>query len=469
MPKRGGAASSVGGTKKKAAPSVKAEPSTTGASAPSAPAARRRRSKESGEDVAQPAYKCRRCNRLPDGKAGGWYATTQHYDRKSGKAIDMPTGDKCAQCGDLHARGFSHMSWESFCDLCSEAEFSTCVEEASETQHGKKREFATATVTRGEGVFLEVSSTALVLNERELRTVMKVHRLPKAMKSIPTVKLLSHSSKPGERASGKRKLEELYCFQDPKNPYRTARVVQRIAMSTEEPIMKERLWESQPQAVMSQCVEEQFAETQCEKIIKQHKHLKSLQGWIRERTARKSTKADKPRAPREGGGSDDESEGKESGDSDGSSSKGSTRASNAASSDDERAASTRGDISQSEDETVAPSATLARPKDTDALGHGKPLAQTPQKQLRRPKSFACSESPGGDALSMVESMVDDQDDSQLTGSFVYGSAHASLKRVEQCIALNITCVRRCTVCLQVPPSILVNMRASGHTPMSVAM
>lgn len=228
------------------------------------------------------ACKCLKCGRLSS--TTRWYEVSRQLDKRA-TMKEVAVGPKCFDCGDLHSRAFGHLKWEAWCQHSSDAVVSENIKEAEDSKVGQPKAFPMSSVLVGHGVALEVRSSALVLNEAELKKKLGVSRLPKNMKSIPTVLLPIAVDDDLRHARGQVEYETCYCFKDPSQPFRTAAVVQTLGARSEEPQLVEQLWARQGMSVMQQAASATLAKTEGSKIISAHKNLLDLGEFVEQRTS----------------------------------------------------------------------------------------------------------------------------------------------------------------------------------------
>ena len=61
-------------------------------------------------------FKCGKCSALSSKKK--WFETQSVVVKARGdEVVEQPVGDKCDDCGDVHQKGFPHLSWPEFCEL----------------------------------------------------------------------------------------------------------------------------------------------------------------------------------------------------------------------------------------------------------------------------------------------------------------------------------------------------------------
>lgn len=351
------------------------------------------------------ACKCQRCGRLSG--ATRWWETSKQLDKKQ-VMKEVAVGNRCFDCGDLHSRAFGHLSWEGFCEHGDDELVVENVKQAEESKNGHPKSFPTSAVMFGHGIALELRSSALVLNEAELKKKLGLSRLPKNLKSIPTVSLPKVAGDELKQAQGRIEYETFYCFKDPSMPFRTASVIQAIGAQMQEPKLNEQLWERQAESVMQQSATSTLTTTEGNKIIESHRHLLDLDDFVTQRSANKPNKkkkggqmsdAGKAAAHAARGGTETaargDAEASEAGD-------------DAEGGESEESENQEGSESECE---MSDNENFRTPlKGGEASTKAAMLTSSCQKSAGGP-----APSPHGTASSVAGSGADDMDDTQLTG------------------------------------------------------
>lgn len=216
--------------------------------------------------------KCRRCNCLSSQRR--WYETVQTVDKK-GVTREQASGTACFECGALHAEGFNHLTWKDFCDQ-AQSSLREAAEEASVVKSGGQPTFERSEVASVREIFLELRTPVQVLDAAQVRGVLGRSRLPAHLKSVPT---LQTPTSAGSSDSGSNGVERVYCFADPKEPYRTATLVERIGATTTRPEMRTQLWQGQADAMLRVVASKQSEEHHTSSIIKA-KRLPTLKAFL---------------------------------------------------------------------------------------------------------------------------------------------------------------------------------------------
>ena len=235
--------------------------------------------------AASSVLKCLGCGKL-EGKAVKWAKHVQKWDKRANELVQVAEDDRCYACDDVYQRGFSHISWPLFCSRGDkDAMIQENVKQAEESGAASSQD---ATAAKMAGVKFEVTSSALILNEKELMTAMRVNRLPAHMKSIPKIKVPKLVTTELEAARGNVEMEECFCFKDPANPYRTAKVVQTMeTREVQERLMQGPFWNRHSTSVMQSDSQKLLETTKAGDLVVGHKNLQELERWIARRALRK--------------------------------------------------------------------------------------------------------------------------------------------------------------------------------------
>ena len=372
--------------------------------------------------VTAAVCKCLRCGQLSGGCR--WFKNSRVWDKKADEFVDMPEEDKCKQCGDLHVSGFGHMSWSEFCEQDKDADMKKCSAEAEQSLSSGEVKF-TSEVMRSDDLFMEVETSAILLTERDLMRKLGARTLPKHMKRIPTIKIPVIRPDKKEVALGKRKFETCYAFKDEQNPYRRARLVQRVRVSEHSTLLKDPKWSRQAASVALQKAEAEMEDTNSKQLVEKRGKLLSLDAYVKSKT-RGNVSAVSHAAAQQGKESDDEAESSsqqqesgEEGDQD------DDDGSESGQVDDETSEDTGGESSDDKDKEDGKSVmTTPKKKKADAQSRASKHADaTPPPKLERSKSgmLTIGGSPSGnDAMSVAETLKAEtvNEDSHLKGDCI---------------------------------------------------
>ena len=95
-----------------------------------APVATEKKAPPPADKALSSICKCLRCGRISTASGQLWFAYEKVYDKKKREYAQVPVGDKCKQCGDVHKDWFLHLGWEDFCELEKEEQMAVCSTEA---------------------------------------------------------------------------------------------------------------------------------------------------------------------------------------------------------------------------------------------------------------------------------------------------------------------------------------------------
>ena len=103
---------------------------------------------------------------------------------------NRPTGSACFDCGDLHHEGFGRLTFAEFAVKCdTDKDLQNAVMQAESSKRGAPQSWVAGECFDWESEVVDVRQSCQILNEEELRKAMKVAKLPKNMKSIPSMKV----------------------------------------------------------------------------------------------------------------------------------------------------------------------------------------------------------------------------------------------------------------------------------------
>lgn len=137
----------------------------------------------------------------------------------------VPIDDKCEECWLLKG-AYPSLEWDQLCrSVHADENFADDVAATRQVMAGTKpKAFLPEHVVMDEGTEISIERSTIVLNERELRHVSELARLPKAHTNALPQLVVESEDKPGEN-------EIVYCFLDPDQPYRKAVVRTRYAVT----------------------------------------------------------------------------------------------------------------------------------------------------------------------------------------------------------------------------------------------
>lgn len=219
--------------------------------------------------------KCLKCNGLSSQRK--WFRSTP------GKGSDeLPLGTACFECGSVHREGFSHMSWEDFCEA-AQKDLKGAVDEAVVLRSGNGTpSFLPANVETTRDVSIEIRTPVQIVTAAQLRAAFGRSKLPAHMKSVPTLNLPLRGDEAASGSSGSGATERVFCFSDPKEPYRTAVIVERIGVSSRTPQLRQQLWGGQADALVESLAAKQ-ASSSHSGSIQEAKKLQTLEQFVEER------------------------------------------------------------------------------------------------------------------------------------------------------------------------------------------
>ena len=190
------------------------------------------------------------------------------------------------------------MDWVYFATH-SDEELKASVAEAQEALQTGVVQCLPSSVSDTSSFDVEVRTNVVILTEAELARETSKPKLPKYMKSVPTLTLRKPT------ANGQVEEETVYAFCDPSQPFRTASLVQRHGVSCGQQRLGKQVWANQGQSLFSSIASKIGEEN---KLVHERKGLLSLTEWLDERGLGSPQR--RRRGSRTSGGSDNR--GKES-------------------------------------------------------------------------------------------------------------------------------------------------------------
>jgi len=166
----------------------------------------------------------------------------------------QPIGTKCLACGQRHHRGFNWMSWETFCaEYTSNKAFKAAVHNSDNQGHVGS---LFGTVNTDLSTRIEISRSVTILSESELCKALGKPRLPKHMRSVPTLTIPKVHDGTLDASAMRADTETVFCFTDPQQPYRKASLVVSMAASAHTCVLKDVQAEGQRSAVLTKSFRE---------------------------------------------------------------------------------------------------------------------------------------------------------------------------------------------------------------------
>ena len=102
------------------------------------------------------------CPCLEDGAAWALRRAQKHNN------VEVPVGEKCEQCYQLHQRCFSHMTWSQFC--AGDSAQKASISEARKSMFEKaSKEHNASHILQERAQVLEISKKYQVLTEKEVK------------------------------------------------------------------------------------------------------------------------------------------------------------------------------------------------------------------------------------------------------------------------------------------------------------
>ena len=134
-----------------------------------------------------------------DGKAWALRKAQKHNN------VEVPVGEKCADCYQLHSTSFSYLTWQQFSQPGEE--LAGCIEKARKHMfEGGAQDWCPASIQQEKAVVVELSKKLIVMTEKDLRKSMGLTKLSKKLMSgVPSVWLSTDTGS----------LEEHWVFQHP--------------------------------------------------------------------------------------------------------------------------------------------------------------------------------------------------------------------------------------------------------------
>lgn len=336
--------------------------------------------------------KCLRCLSLSSQKE--WYE--YEAPKRNGGEAKIAKGPSCRDCGDLHRIAFSHLTFKDFAQACfNDPGMKANAETAESVRRGRPPDWLTAVLTKYTREFVELSTGVILVSEAELTRKLQLAKLPKHMKSIPSIQAPLPLAVCKERNLPAGTCETAYCFSDSQRPHRVARLVVQTGFELKSNIVQQEMYEGHSQHIMGKSVADQHATMNLENLRSQYKKVVALDEFVEERMQKRKAAAD-AKAPQSKrakvGESDDEEDEGDDDESDNASEK---------SEDSGDQNSDTDSTDQDNDDPDEPGPRSLRPASTPQMKL-KPGISPAKSILSAPRS-----SPGLTRKSTKQSIIDD--------------------------------------------------------------